>query len=743
MILAFGAFRFDATNRLLFSNGDEISLQPKPLGVLIYFLRHHGDIVSKQELLDAAWDGATVAEASITEVVSVLRQTLGDDPRRPTYIQTIHRRGYRFIAPVSVDGERPDDSAYSEPVPADVEPETKASPPRPTRRSLSRLWRPLLSSLTVVVVGAVVVASWAGLSPREATPPRVVPFSIEAPSGGVIPAYGQRTAISPDGSTLVYPVRFQGTGSLYARALDERVARPLEFPRGTRGTERPFFSPDGKQLAYFDARALRVRSLANGEITTLCDPCGPRIGQITMAGGTWSPDGSTIVFAHGSLMSISANGGEPRAVPSAAIDKGGGEPVAGSGGGPAYLWPSFLPGGEWVLVTIRRTLTIRGAEIAAVNIETGEHRTVLEDGANARFVPSGHLVFVRDGDLWAAPFDPRALETTGPPALVIEGVAMEERTGASQFAVSDTGTLAYHPGEMLRERHEVLLYDREGKVRSPFPERLSFNALRFSPDGTRAALAVPEGPDFDIWIYDLEQGTHIELTSPGSDEGAPVWSPDGRRIAMSSHRDGQSEIIVLRTDGSTTLSRSDDPRIVMEEGELLLTPHSWSADGTIAYWVVSPQAESDIWVVSVADRKPRPFLATSSHEMAPSFSPDGRWLACDCGGEIRVFSYPDKETSFSVGGPGIAPRWGSNGNELYYFWNGIWMVSFEGLDRIPQPPRKLDIQGSRGGVFDVLPDGRGFGVVNRNVASPGPTTPQIHVVVNWFEELKEQVPTGR
>ena len=547
----------------------------------------------------------------------------------------------------------------------------------------------------------------------------------------MIPANEQSVAISADGSTLVYALRMPGyhsRGSLYAQSLNDGVSRSLEEFR-----RRPFFSPDGGHLAVIEG-GLTIMSLADGEKETFCEECFKGLGDRSGAGGTWGEDG-TIVVAHGKLWRLSAERESPQVVPTPSTE----------GPDVMYLWPSFLPGGEWVLVTIRRTRTIRGAEIAAVNIETGEQRTVLDDGTNARFVPSGHLVFARDGDLWAAPFDPRALETTGPPALVIEGVAMSESLGEAPFAVSDTGTLAYYPGEMLRVRghNEVLLYDREGTSRSPFAERLDFRGLRFSPDGTRAALVVREGPDYDIWIYDLEAGTHFVLTSTSADEMAPVWSPNGKRVAFWAYRDGMSEIITLPADGSAVTTPNEPasrPDFIVS-GEGMLVPGSWSADGTIAYQAESPEAGWDIWVVSVEDKEPRPFLNTSIDEMFPSFSPDGRWLACNCGGDIRVISYPDKETSFGVGGPGVRPKWGSNGNELYYVWNGLWMVAFDELDGIPQPPRKLDFTTARRTNFDVLPDGRGFGFINRRPATP--TTPEIKVVVNWFEELKQRVPTGR
>ncbi len=238
--------------------------------------------------MESAWNGTVVTDHSLTEAVRLLRNALDDNSQQPTYIQTLHRRGYRFIAPVSVDGARSGDSAHSEPVLADVGLQTSSSWPR------RRLF---LSGLAVVAVVAVVVALWAGLSSRQATPPPTFAFSVQAPPGGVIPANEQSVAISPDGSTLVYALRMPGyhsRGSLYARSLNDGVSRSLEEFR-----RRPFFSPDGGHLVVIEG-GLTIMSLADGEKETFCEECFKGLGFRSGAGGTWGEDG-TIVVAHGKL----------------------------------------------------------------------------------------------------------------------------------------------------------------------------------------------------------------------------------------------------------------------------------------------------------------------------------------------------------------------------------------------------------------------------------------------------------
>ena len=216
----------------------------------------------------------------------------------------------------------------------------------------------------------------------------------------------------------------------------------------------PFFSPDGARLGFFDGRILKVVALADGEVTTLCRPCTLRNPGPMLEGGTWAPDG-TIVFARGEqLMRISADGGEPQVIPNAAIESRGGDNVDGSA--VTQLWPSFLPGGKWVVTTIRHGRTVLGAQIAVVHSETGESRILIENGAKARYLPTGHLLFVRDGDIWAVGFDLEELAPTGEPELVLKGVRTFASSGNAQFTVSETGTLAYKPGPVYSREREVV-----------------------------------------------------------------------------------------------------------------------------------------------------------------------------------------------------------------------------------------------------------------------------------------------
>ena len=574
--------------------------------------------------------------------------------------------------------------------------------------------------------------------------------------------------ITPDGSTLVYTVAYQGSKRIYARALNDLEAK--EIPAGLdERFIRPFISPDGTRIGFFGLNRqdmlaereagergeeyfhpgarLKVVSLTDGEIATLCAPCGPYIGAGRgAAGGTWAPDG-TIVFADGSrLMRISEGGGEPQVIPTAATEYPRG----------SYFWPSFLPGGKWVLVTIRHGRTVLGAQIAVVHSETGESRILIDNGANARYVPTGHLLFVRDGDIWAVAFDLEELAPTGEQVPVVKGVRTWARDGEAQFTVSETGTLAYQPGPFYSRTQQVVFVDYQDNAQLLLEDgQLLYGDLRYSPDGTKMAIPTLVGADFDMWIHDLERGTHVSIRRPGTDETSPVWTPNGSRIAFSSlpsewppgpDEDQSSRIHWAPANGSRP---SGNTEIVSMDRTMI--PTSWSPDGkTIAYFTSlrtsgAVRREQDIWTVPADGGASELFLENA---IDPMFSPDGLWLAYVRASDLRVFvtSYPGRQTTVEIpSSEGEILRWSPDGRELYYSWENLWRVPIlsepgHEPDLTAGTPQQLPVT-TLSHAYDVSPDGRGCAFTKR--AGGYPTSTEIVVVLNWFEELKRLVPTGQ
>ena len=404
-----------------------------------------------------------------------------------------------------------------------------------------QIWqRPI--PLAVAALGLVILT---GLGVWSATRPTVPPaesvrrFALNIGQASPIPIANLHAmpAWSPDGTRLIYAANVAGTHQLYLRTLDDLEPRPIA---GTENAVEPFFSPDGEwvgfsvapNLASFEGEFKRV-AVRGGTPLTLCE-C------LSLAGATWLADG-TIIVTHRTggvlptLHRIPEAGGTPELLTTADAERGE----------LGHLWPHALPGGTDVLFTILTSpsgnalaLDAR-ASVAVLSLDTGEHHIVIEDGYNARYVPTGHLVFGRQGALWGVPFDLDRLATTGPEEVLLQGIEVNEVYGAMALSVSGDGTLVYWPGDavgvdmgsILRGGRPVWV-DRAGQA-TPIGEGRRNNAVhpRLSPDNTQLAMTVTSTDGPDVWVDDLERGTSTRLTNDGNSRH-PAWSPDGARIAF-------------------------------------------------------------------------------------------------------------------------------------------------------------------------------------------------------------------
>ena len=344
-------------------------------------------------------------------------------------------------------------------------------------------------------------------------------------------------------------------------------------------------------------------------------------------------------------------------------------------------------------------------------------------------------MYARDASLLAVPFDLNALEVTGTPVPVLEGVATFPSTGAALFAISSNGSLLYAPGGPLGSDRRVLLVDREGGSQPLIETPRMYGELTLSPDGSSLAMNI-DGANMNLWVYDISRGTLTRLTSR-FDNSSPVWAPEGDRLAHASGRDLPHHLYLIGLGGSG-------------ESEWLTTsdyrqsPSSWSSDGRfLAY-----QQNRDIWVLSLeGERESEPFLQTEFRERRPVFSPNSRWLAYESDESernevyVRAFPGPGRRWQVSTGG-GTNPRWNANGDELFYRDADKMMVvevSSDGDLRLGNS-RLLFERESAGGGYDVMPDGQSFVMVDKSEAAPMPT--QMILVQNWAEELRRLVPTG-
>jgi len=583
------------------------------------------------------------------------------------------------------------------------------------------------------------IALWRPWQPPRAGVPIRVSADVGA-NGALATEYGSAVALSPDGTRIANVVRdSSGKQEIFLRALDQLQATPLS---GTEGARHPFFSPDGQWIAFFAGGKLKKISVQGGAAVALCDAADDR-------GGTWSQDG-TIIFTDGTraaLSQVSSAGGTPHPVTS--LDQNAGEVT--------QRWPQALPGGKAVLFTANTGLNFEDATLVVQELPSGERKTVHRGGFHGRYLPSGHLVFIHEGTLFAMPFDLKRLEATGQPAPVIERVVSSPGIGGAQFSFSDTGALTYVGGSGAAPDVSIYWMGRDGKMESLRQTPAEYNYPAFSPDGKRLALQIREGSRSDIWVYDWQRDTLTRLTFGGDLNTRPSWTPDGRRITYAmSEKGGPPNLYWKRADGSGGAERLSESKGAQYAG-------SWQPDGKVlAFFQSLPSSSTgwDIYTITMeGDEKtgwkpgePKPFLNSPAIEVYPAFSPDGRWLAYmsnESGAQeifVRPFPGPGGKWQVSSGG-GRYPQWSPNGKELFYRTEGnkIMVVTYSASGdsfQATKPALWSEGQFADRGFnknFALHPDGKRVAVFR----SPGGEAQQqankIVFVFNFFDELRQKL----
>jgi serine/threonine-protein kinase len=596
------------------------------------------------------------------------------------------------------------------------------------------LWRRALPFAAMLLVGWLLASIYflgskqLAVSASAAPPALVSRFVITpAPTAPLANQGSIDLAISPDGERIAYlAVKPEsGTVEFYVRELDVLDARPIPGTEAPNvGLWNPFFSPDGKSIGYVAPNRGLVSVAIDGR-----PPIKIADGPSPFFGGWWSRDNTVIYSTPRTLQRASAAGGS---APTSLM------PERQTG---AVGVPTLLPGGRAVLFHVVGD----GRRVAVLDLDTGNVKTLIEDGSFPVYVDTGHLVFFRGVTLMAVPFNASRPTVTGEPVALMQGIRYPSG-GAPDFALSANGTLAYVPSAIeATSELAVVWVDRTGKVTGRAVPDLIANPRgpRLSPDGKRLLLVTGPDNDGDVWNYDLSGRPPIPLALP-NDNQSPAWSPDGKQVAF--HTLPLNATVALLADGSERTPRSLSTQIY-------LMPQAWLASGELV--VTRFGNRGDIAAIPVAGAaEVHDILASDSTEFAPALSPDGRWLAyvSDRSGqhEIWVQRYSDGAPVRVSNGGGNEPLWSADGHELFYRQGDAVMAvavdtsnefSFAAPKRLFSGPYLQGRGDARG--YDVGRDGRFLmilaGEENRAVA---PAT--IVVVQNFGEELKQRVrPSGK
>ncbi len=738
-IFHFADYRADTDSRELRRGTVLVPLTSKAFETLSVLLRHHGRVVSKDELLSAVWPDTFVSEDSLTHNISVLRRALGE----AEFIATIPRKGYRFIGEL-----RPPPDTHAAPggdsdgAEGGTEPRvenlavTRAQapvlPPQaqnlptaqdlPSMQGLSSPQGPfstqrtgpllLVVALAAAVVGYVGWTLGAGDDAATAAPSfrfvQAPPPGTGALSGGMLAPSGDRLAFLAQDSQ-------SGTTMIWVRALDSTVARAVP---GTEGAARPFWSPDGEELGFFANGRLRTVSL-DGSARRSLAPSG-----VTVGGASWGADG-TILFAPASASLQTVR------VADATIDT---VPLPARLAGGVLQWPQFLPDGRrFLFFTSSAEAADAGWYVASLDAPQDATRLFDARTEAVTYAASGHLLFLREGVLFAQPVDDASLALAGAPVTVAGNVVAPSRTNSASLSASGTGLVVF---EERTGAERLVWYDRNGRELGEVDAPTVVHNPTLSPDGSYLVGMSDDPEQGGVWLLDLDRGTANRFVSDGT---MPLPSPDGTQVAYASRRrDGRMDLYVRPRLGDATgeeaLLQSDRPKFI----------NDWSRDDLyITYGTTSAETGEDLWLLPrFGDAQPMPYLTSEANEMQGRISPDGRWMAyaSDESGrwEVYVQAFPGtgRRQVVSAGRGGAQPQWRQDGRELFYLSadHTLMAVPVTGGDDLgigrPVPLFRFELSGSIKDYrqhYAASQDGQRFLV--DAVEAPGLTN--MTVVVNW------------
>jgi Tol biopolymer transport system component len=554
----------------------------------------------------------------------------------------------------------------------------------------------------------------------------------------MLPAGGRPAlAWSPDGQTLAFVGLHAGAFQVYLRDLTSNEAKPLD---GTQGARAITYSSDGEWIAFWTGQELRKIRVSGGPSARICP-----VPQLS--GLTW---GSThlVYTSNYQMFEVSPDGGTPRALM---------EPTK------RRSTPFFLPGETALLYTEYGKQFTSGDEQVMIRRPGNDSapQVLLRDAADARYVPTGHLAFMRQGTLFVVQFDLNTFEVRGSPVAIVSNVAQstgawfsDELTLSGQFSISPQGTLVYVTSPTVSiPTSDLVRVNRRGEVGLlGAPSNTYRERVAVSPDGRMLGVTVQSATEVRLFLYDMARGTLASAFPQQAlrDTIRPIWSPSGL-IAMQMIREGGSHIALLSADRSGVI---EEP-LLPQSG---FAPSSWlrAGEALIGHrdgdlWVYKPAASGDKW---------ERLTNTPAQERYPAWSPDGTWLAyaSNVSGrdEVYVQRYPKPDSPVLVStASGLAPVWNPNGRELFY------VVTIDGLRgkfnvmsvpmADPSHPGKPELlfetdarvlplgQCASTPCFSVSPDGQSFYTLQFRPREI-PRVTSLRLILNWFDDVRRLAP---
>jgi Tol biopolymer transport system component/DNA-binding winged helix-turn-helix (wHTH) protein len=732
--LRFHSFELDLDTGELQKNGRRIRLQDQPARLLALLASRPGELVTRSEIQKALWEDDRIVEfdTAVNTAIKKVREALDDDPENPKLVETLPRKGYRFIAVVEGTAALVEEVVL--PVPTESSAVAVMDPPEAVAESVAlEIPQPAPATPTImepaprtarpywVLIAFLLGLAIAGIPAIRNLNPPAPPVSPQMHLEVMTPptADPSSLAISPDGLKIAFVAISEGRSQLRLRSLETWTEQSLA---GTDGALFPFWSPNSQSIGFFADGYLKRVDIDGGLPRTLADaPTG--------RGGDWNLE---------NIILYTPTTGSPIYQISAMGDTPGTELTQVGASGGSHRHPRFLPDGRHFLYLGEE----RSIYVGDLRGTDKPKRLVPQVDVAGDYVDK-HLLFVKQGTLFAQSFDPDSWTLSGEPFRITDQVHVDAAMSLAALSVSDTGSMIYRTGSGGSQR-QFVWYDRNGKELSRVGEPDGSGVLgpALSSDGRHIAMYRTVDGNSDIWRMELESGIRDRFTMDEYPDLNPVWSPDRRRIAFSSNRTNTYDLYVQAISGTETklLLQTSDPK----------SASSWSPDGRhLLYRSGSQDGNYDIWALPFDDNgnpgKAFAVVATKAEEREAEFSPNGKWIAYQstASGRPEVYIQPFPAVADSIRLPvstngGAQPRWGKDSELFYIALDGQLMAvpiqyTNNGREVEADPPKALFATSVGGAVhsndrqqYVVSPDGQSF-LMNTLTETSSPIT----VILNW------------